>query len=80
MALEAGAGVRAAGCRGQIAGLCAAMVSRWVFQGLLRLLCLLLGFVELVQILSRRVSLHAPDDMMALGLVVGGALMASFGW
>ena len=81
MALYAGAGLWATlgGC--QVARLCAAMVSRRVFRGLLRLLCLLLGFVELVQVLAkRRVPLHAlADDMMALGLVGGVALGASFG-
>jgi hypothetical protein len=80
MALDARACLWATLCGRQIARLCAAMVSRRVFRDLLRLLRLLLGFVELVEILAkRRVSLLA-DEVMALGLVVGGTLLAAFRW
>ena len=44
---------------------------------MLRLLDLLCGLVQLVEVLADgSISLHAADDMMALGLVLGGAVVA----
>lgn len=54
------------------------MVSRFLLDGVLRLLRVLGSLVELVQILAGgQVALHAvADDMMALGFVLGGSMLA----
>jgi hypothetical protein len=54
------------------------VVSRFLFGCLLCLLDLLRGLVELAQVLTRRVPLHAlvTDYMMALGLVLRSLVFA----
>lgn len=73
MALHPWTRVWAAGRRNGIARLRAAVVSPGVFCALERLLGLLLGFAQLVEVLAEgRIPLHAlADDMMALALVMG---------
>jgi hypothetical protein len=76
IALEARA--RAAGSGHGVSRLRAPVVTRLLLSRLLRLLHVLRGFVELVQVLAKgHVSLHAlvARDMMALRFVLRGSLV-----
>lgn len=80
IALEARTGT--GGCRDGGARLRSAVVSRGILYRLLRLLNLLnllCSFVQLIQILAKRmVPLHALADMMAVRFMLDRSLMPSF--